>query len=36
MLYTRELFQQIVFYEICKMLGGILINSCNVKHSWNT
>ena len=36
MLYRRELFWQIVFYEICKMLGAILINNSNVKRIWNT
>lgn len=27
MLYTREVFLQTVFYEICEMLGGILITA---------
>lgn len=36
MLYMRGLFLQILFYEICKVLGGILINSSNAKHTWNT
>lgn len=36
MLYTRGLFLQILFCEIRKVLGGILINSGTAKHTWNT
>lgn len=36
MLFTGDHFLQILFYEICKMLGGIFINRSDAKHIWNT